>query len=210
MRKGSKHTEESKAKMSAARTGKHHTEESKKKASASLTGKRRTEETKILMSQVRLGKPKSEEAKANMSKAKKGKRHSEETKAKMSRSWRPNAKHGRSTWYDVEMPDGSIQKVQGTYELRYARYLLSQGLTFIAQPKPSLKYTDQFGGTRKYNPDFWVHSLSSYVEIKSTYTLGLRGARKKLEMVQKAGHPLIILTEVELSEMGIDMKSKIE
>lgn len=176
MRKESKHTEESKAKVSAAQTGKRH-----------------TEETKAQMSQVKQGKLKSEE-----------------TEAKMSRSWRPNAKHGRSTWYDVEMPDGSIQKVQGTYELRYARYLLSQGLTFIAQPKPSLKYTDQFGGTRKYNPDFWVHSLSSYVEIKSTYTLGLRGARKKLEMVQKAGHPLIILTEVELSEMGIDMKSKIE
>lgn len=209
MRKGSKHTEESKAKMSAAQTGKHHTEETKAQMSQVKQGKLKSEETKANMSKAQKGLPKSAETKAKMSESHKGLKASDETKKKMKKSRR---KHGRATvnWHDVEMPDGTIQKVQGTYELRYARHLLSQGLAFTTQPKPGLKYIDQFGGTHTYNPDFWVHSLSSYVEIKSTYTLGLRGARKKLEMVQKAGHPLIILTEVELSEMGIDMKSKIE
>lgn len=195
---GKTHTAETKAKMSAAHKGRPHSKEARQNMSKAHKGKTLSDEHKQKLSDAQIGKP--------------GKKHTTETKEKMSRNargWMAVAK-GRSKWYDVEMPDGTIQKVQGTYELRYARHLLSQGLAFTTQPKPGLKYVDQFGGTHKYNPDFWVPSLESYVEIKSTYTLGLRGARKKLEMVQKAGHPLIILTEVELSEMGIDMKSKIE
>ena len=217
--KGYKHSEEAKARISAAHkgmSGKKHTDETKSKISAIHSGRKHTEESKKNMSEARKGnsnrkgKKASDETKAKISSSLTGTKHTEESKKKISRNNRGLLKGARSTWYDVEMPDGTIQKVQGTYELRYARHLLSQGLAFTTQPKPGLKYVDQFGGTHKYNPDFWVPSLESYVEIKSTYTLGLRGARKKLEMVQKAGHPLIILTEVELSEMGIDMKSKIE
>lgn len=195
---GKTHTAETKAKMSAAHKGRPHSKEARQNMSKAHKGKTLSNEHKQKLSDAQIGKP--------------GKKHTTETKEKISRNargWMAVAK-GRSKWYEVQMPDGSTQKVQGTYELRYARHLLSQGLAFTTQPKPGLKYVDQFGGTHKYNPDFWVPSLSSYVEIKSTYTLGLRGARKKLEMVQKAGHPLIILTEVELSEMGVDMKAKLD
>lgn len=198
MRKGSRHTEESKAKVSAANIGRSHTEEAKSNMSKAQKGKTLSAEHKQKLSDGQVGKPR--------------KKHTTEAKERMSRNargWMAVAK-GRSKWYEIQMPDGNVQKVQGTYELRYAQHLLSKDISFTCQPSPHLKYIDQFGGTRTYRPDFWVPSLESYVEIKSTYTLGLRGARKKLEMVQKAGHPLIILTEVELSEMGIDMKSKIE
>lgn len=171
----------------------------------------RTAEYRDKMSAALKGKTMSNEHKNKISLSRKGQKPSQETREKMSKNnkgW-ASMRNGRSKWYEVQMPDGSISKVQGTYELRYAQHLLSQGIDFVCQPKPGLPYVDQFGGTHTYYPDFWVHSLNSYVEIKSTYTLSLRGARKKLEMVQKANHPLIILTEVELSEMGIDMKSRV-
>lgn len=221
--KGIPLSDETKAKISASLTGRKASAEAIEKTASAHRGMKRSEETKKKMSEAkkgnkgRLGKPHSEESKQKMSKAKLGnkvnvgRQRTEEFKEKCSKSargWMYNK--NRTKWYELEMPDGSVQKVQGSYELRYAKYLLSKGIEFTCQPSPHLKYVDQFGGTRTYRPDFWVPSLESYVEIKSTYTLGLRGARKKLEMVQKAGHPLIILTEVELSEMGIDMKSKIE
>ena len=221
--KGISPSDETKAKISASLTGRKLSAEAIEKTANAHRGMKRSEETKKKMSEAkkgnsgRLGKPHSEESKKKMSEAKLGnkvnvgRQRTEEFKEKCSKSargWMYNK--NRTKWYELEMPDGSVQKVQGSYELRYAQHLLSKGIEFTCQPSPHLKYTDQFGGTRTYRPDFWVPLLESYVEIKSTYTLGLRGARKKLEMVQKAGHPLIILTEVELSEMGIDMKSKIE
>jgi len=216
--KGYKHTDEAKAKISAALKGHTVSDEVKEKIRIAKTGSKASEEAKLNMSKSRLGNlnqknfPRDEEYRKKMSKSSTGKIISEATKSKMSKSAKPwlNNKYGRVRWYEVEMPNGSVQKVQGSYELRYALYLLSQGIDFVTQPRPGLKYTDQFGGTRYYNPDFWVPSLNSYVEIKSTYTLSLRGARKKLEMVKKAGYPLIILTEVEMIEAGIDMKAKLQ
>lgn len=140
-----------------------------------------------------------------------GLKRTAETKAKIStnaRGWM-SPRSGRSKWYELTKPDGTTFKVQGTYELRYAKHLLKLGIVdFVAQPKPGLKYIDQFGGTRTYNPDFWVPSLNSFVEIKSSYTISVRGAKRKLELVQQAGHPLIILTETEMKEMGIDFSEK--
>ena len=87
---GGKHSEESKAKISAAKKGKTRgpmSEEQKAKMSAAQKGKKMSEESKAKLSASRKGKtqgPMSEEQKAKMSAAQKGKRHSEESKAKMS------------------------------------------------------------------------------------------------------------------------------
>ncbi|HEY9629378.1 MAG TPA: NUMOD3 domain-containing DNA-binding protein [Coleofasciculaceae cyanobacterium] len=70
---GTKHSEETKAKVSAANKGKKLSEEHKAKLSASLKGK----------SSPNKGKALSEEHKAKLSAANKGKTHSEESKAKM-------------------------------------------------------------------------------------------------------------------------------
>lgn len=206
---GRKHSEESKRKMSEARKGKKRNH----KGPGGRKGQKNSKEHNEKVSASLTGREISEETKQKMSESRKGKKHSEETKAKMSkkgggyRGWR-NSNRGVK-WYEVEMPDGTTQKVQGTYELRYALYLLENGIEFTTQPRPGLQYTDQFGGTRTYNPDFWVPSLDRYIEIKSTYTLSQRGAKKKLDLVKKAGHNVEILTEVELEELGVDMKCKL-
>ncbi len=92
-KKGYKHSEESKKKMSEAKKGKKHTEESKKKMSDAKKGKKMkplSEETKKKLSDAKKGKkikPFTEETKKKMSEAKKGKKmkpHSEEAKKKMS------------------------------------------------------------------------------------------------------------------------------
>lgn len=82
-------SEESKAKMSAAKKGKTrspHTEETKKKMSEAKKGKRCTEETKQKISETKKLNPwvATDEYKENMSKVKKGFVFSEESKRKIS------------------------------------------------------------------------------------------------------------------------------
>jgi len=88
--KGKTLSEETKAKMSAARKGrpgKPQSEETKAKKSAALKGRPRSDETKAKISEASKGRTHSEETKAKIGAARKGrpgKTRSEETKAKMS------------------------------------------------------------------------------------------------------------------------------
>lgn len=76
---GSVRSTETRAKISVTLTGKRHSEETKAKMSAS----HKTPEVREKHRQNRLGKPLSEETKAKISAANVGKHHSEEMKAKM-------------------------------------------------------------------------------------------------------------------------------
>ena len=85
--RGKKVTEESKRKMSLAKTGKKHTEESKRKMSLVQMGRKHTEETKKKMSLAMTGRkmpPHTEETKKKMSLARKGKKFTEEHKKNLS------------------------------------------------------------------------------------------------------------------------------
>lgn len=89
---GHKHSEEAKAKMSAAWT-----EERKTKMRESWTDNR-----KAKMSAARLGSQHSEETKAKMSAARQGRQFSDETKAKLSAAWTEERKAKMSTAWTEE------------------------------------------------------------------------------------------------------------
>ena len=106
-----RHTEETKAKISAANKGKKRSEEAKANMSAANKGKKHSEESKAKMSAAKKGRKRSEEAKANISAALKGnknalgnkgflgRKHTEETKANMSaaKKGRKGKKHSEET-----------------------------------------------------------------------------------------------------------------
>ena len=83
---GRKASDETKAKLSAAKKGEKHSDETKAKICASNKGKKRSAETKakISASASKMRKPLSEEHKAKLSAVGKGRVFSEETKAKIS------------------------------------------------------------------------------------------------------------------------------
>lgn len=85
-RKGCKHSEETKLKISKAHKGKKHSEETKKKLSDAGTGKKFTEEHKQNLSKSLKGQKLSEETKKKISASRMGKRSTEETKNKMSKT----------------------------------------------------------------------------------------------------------------------------
>ena len=108
--------EESRAKISAALCGeknpwygKHHTDEIRAKISAALRVKHRTEESRAKMSAALRGKHRTEESRAKMSAAQRGKHLSYDTRAKLSaamrgkfcgKHWRKNPVTGKREWYD--------------------------------------------------------------------------------------------------------------
>ena len=123
MKKGSKHTEESKKKMSQAQKGKRLSEETRRKIGNAHRGKKVSEETRRKMSKAKegkqfseehrkklreshLGKRLSEAAKKKIGKASKGRKLSEETKRRMRESQRK--RHGdpvKRFWSKVDKTD---------------------------------------------------------------------------------------------------------
>lgn len=79
------HTEEVKAKMSAASVGRKVTEETRAKRSKVLMGHEVTKETRAKISKKLKGRIISKETRAKISKVRTGTTHSEETRAKMSK-----------------------------------------------------------------------------------------------------------------------------
>ena len=125
MRKGQKHSEESKRKMSLAKTGQKLSEETKRNISVAQKGKKLTaehkekiriaktgwkhsEETKRNMSIFRTGKKLSEEHKRNMSISRTGKKHTEETKAKIG-AIKKNKKHTKESREKISK--GQIKRI---------------------------------------------------------------------------------------------------
>lgn len=78
------HTEETKAKISAAKQGNRHSAETKAKLSAAAKGRKLSEEHKAKIGAAGKGRKQSEETRAKKSSANKGKKRSSETKAKIS------------------------------------------------------------------------------------------------------------------------------
>ena len=109
---GKHHTDETRAKISAAMLGKHLSEETRAKLSAAnrgdknpMYGKNFSEEHRAKLSAVHIGKHLSEETRAKMSAAKRVENLSDETRAKMSavhrgKHWRKNPITGKREWYD--------------------------------------------------------------------------------------------------------------
>lgn len=96
----------------------------------------------------------------------KNKKLSEEHKRKISL----NNKGGTCKWYVIKRKNGVETKVQGTYELRFAKILENIDEDWI---KPSIwnrghqfRWIDKKGKSHWYTPDFWSPKLGKYFEIK--------------------------------------------
>ena len=83
---GFKHSEETKLKISKACLGRHHTKEACQKISQAHKGRIFSDESKRKMSETKKGKKFTEEHKRKLSEARRGKKLSEEIRAKMSLS----------------------------------------------------------------------------------------------------------------------------
>lgn len=125
---------------------------------------------------------------------------------KMIAAWKAgkyeNVNVGRCKWYTLLKKNGSTCKVQGKWELAYAKYLDDNDIEFLAH-RGRISYVDDFGNSRSYYPDFFLVKNKVYVEIKADYWLKLQENKFSLIKNQNVNISIEILTKKELKELGV-------
>lgn len=111
---------------------------------------------------------------------------------------------GRCKWYDHARPDGSIVKLQGTWEVALARRLDVLGVLYAAH-EGRWCYTDLDGNDRSYYPDFYVPMWDVTIDVKGVYWDDC-GA-EKFDAIRESNpeHTLIIATRDVLESWGVDV-----
>lgn len=93
----------------------------------------------------------------------------------MTKAWK-NGKYdhvnvGKCKWYSYTKKDGSTCKLQGTWELKYAKWLDEHDVQFIAH-RGRISYVLN-GNDRAYYPDFYLVNDNLYVDVKMNITCHL-------------------------------------
>jgi len=95
-----------------------------------------------------------------------------------------NYSGGICKWYNYIKPNGTYQKVQGTWELKFAKYLdtIDEKWIKIGNGKEihTFIWVDKQGNKRRYTPDFWCPILQKYFEVKGYWR---ESDRNKMKLV---------------------------
>ena len=128
------------------------------------------------------GKERSEEIRNKMSIGSKGntglagteerelirkKKISDSINSRYESGWNPIC--GRAKKYEYESNSAGKIKVDGTWELKVAKYLDDMSLNW-RRPKERFDYINLEGKKSKYKPDFYIEDYKTYLEIKGYET----------------------------------------
>lgn len=112
-------------------------------------------------------------------------------------------KCGKTKWYDYEHSDGTIYKVQGTWELKYIEWLDKNNVKFECH-RGRIPYVDG-DITRNYYPDFYLTESQTYIDVKGDFWYNKSKHKFDLLFSQYPNLKLVILRKTALHSMGIDV-----
>lgn len=101
-----------------------------------------------------------------------------------------NVTAARTKWYDHTKPSGEKIRLQGTWEVLYAKYLDDNNVNYVAH-KGAIWYVRSSDNTRRvYLPDFLLTDTDEYVDVKNDYAfkiekqkfLDIRACNPKLKL----------------------------
>lgn len=103
-------------------------------------------------------------------------------------------------WHDYTHSNGKVYKVQGTWELKFIKWLDDNNMKFECH-KGKIPYVDDENKSRNYYPDFFVYDWNLYIDVKSDYTY--LGQERKFEILQKNINNIKILFKEDLKKLNI-------
>lgn len=130
-------------------------------------------------------------------------RHAQTVRTAWAQGKYKNAAVGKCKWYSFTTTNGEKHKLQGTWELAYAKWLDSKDIKFRAH-RGRLKYV-QFGVERSYYPDFYIPSNDSYIEIKNRYHYSLNPDKINLVKQHNPTLKIDVLFYEDLVKLGITL-----
>lgn len=134
-----------------------------------------------------------------------GRPHTAKTRQKMSQlaSERVSSNRYHAKWYEVINPsDGTVVKVQGTWEKRFAEWLNEKKMKWTRPRAPIFWKKPGDPVMHAYHPDFYLCDTDLYVEIKGCIWHDV--AVKLASVVeQNAGLDLVVLTKPHLKRLGV-------
>ena len=107
---------------------------------------------------------------------------------------------GQCDWHSYTKRNGQVIKLQGTWELAYAKWLDESGIAFETHCG-RLPYIDDDDVARSYYPDFRIEN-GSYVDVKNPYYEKLHARKLKLVCEQNAAI-IRIVNKVEMERLGL-------
>ena len=123
------------------------------------------------------------------------------------RYYTKNHKDTRCQWYHYRDKYGTLHYCQGGFELAFILWLDQQNINFISHPT-FFTYADESGKIKRYHPDFYLKDFTTYVDVKSSFTLIKDLEKIKLIRTFNSDFKLLIITEFEMNEVGIDLRYK--
>lgn len=115
-----------------------------------------------------------------------------------------NVAVGKCQWYDYEKKDGTVCKVQGRWELAYAKWLDQNNVKFITH-RGRIPYTKD-GINKSYYPDFYLPDDDMYVDVKNKYHYSLNEEKFDLIMEQNTNIKIKILFKKDLQDLGVKIE----
>lgn len=115
-----------------------------------------------------------------------------------------NVKVGKCNWFNYMKNNGVSCKLQGTWELAYAKWLDLNSIEFISH-KGKIHYLDELSVSRSYYPDFYLPKTNEYIDIKNDYHYNLN-VNKFLQI--RSSNPdikLTLLFKEDLIKLGIKL-----
>lgn len=114
-----------------------------------------------------------------------------------------NSTVGRTKWIDYVDKKGEVLRLQGSWEVLYAKYLDDNDIAYVAH-KGAIWYTRNSDNTKRvYLPDFYLIDEDRYVDVKNDFLLKI-DAQKIRDI--KLCNPMIrlkIVTKKILINLGI-------
>lgn len=111
---------------------------------------------------------------------------------------------GKCKWYEHNDWQGNSWKVQGTWELAYAKYLDAKQINYKAH-RDRFAFIDTEGNERSYYPDFLLIDENVYIDIKNDYHYQL--SKEKFKSIRKSNPDLDlkILLKEDLYILGVQV-----
>ena len=109
----------------------------------------------------------------------------------------------KTIYYKIFSPHmNKFVAVQGTYELKYAKYLNENNVDWIRSKEISMQYKKADNVTRNYFPDFYLPNTDEYIEIKGYF---FPKDKEKMKLVQKQNNNknIRILFKEDLEKLNI-------